>query len=272
MRLTPITIAITLLLGSRVLTYSSEDISWTDKPFRNVDRAFATDFARTVSKGAWMFSIDHRASEALDDEPLQNFLGFDSGNLKIGMGLRYGVEDRIDLGIARYNGTFDAFDVYQFDTRVRMLNEEDAAFDLGFRSGLSWYDETEKSDFSGFFGGFTLGKTLRSRIHLTLGILHHTESTGQGKTEADPDHSTALSGSINILLGERWTLTAEASGSIDGYDAGRTMWAAGPRLITKGHSFAIVVSNSQNISLDGLAAGSDVDSDPLFGFTITRRM
>lgn len=260
------------LTGTRIHAEGEPPLSWQSDDYAAIDRAFSVPYPRTTTKGSFLFSIEHRAFEPVNEDPGQNLLGFDSGNLKIGIGLRYGITDEVDVGVRRFNGTVDLFDVYEFDLRMQVQSEASSMLDFSFQTGGTWFDEPEKSDFFGFYGMMTIGKTLADRTYITAGVLHHTESTGPMKTEADETSSSAALFSANFLVRTGLAIVAEFSLPVNGYDSGYGTWAIGPKLQTWGHSFAIVFSNSQFISYDGLSAGSERSNDPVFGFTITREL
>ena len=63
--------------------------------------------ARTTRRGALIFVLDHRTWKTFTEDPFRNFLGFDNGQLKIGLAARYGIFDCLDVGLQRINGTAD---------------------------------------------------------------------------------------------------------------------------------------------------------------------
>ncbi|MBI2440927.1 MAG: hypothetical protein HYV35_06095 [Lentisphaerae bacterium] len=249
---------------------NAEPFSWDAERYARADRAFSVLYPRTIEKHHVLLSLDHRAFTPVDDHPGRNLLGFDTGNLKIGLGLRYGLLDNLDLAVGRYNGTTDDFDVYEFSLRCQVVNEQKNGFDGAFVLGLSAFDEPEREDFYGTYAELLAGKTFFRRLYPTVGIMHHSESTGIGKTADDDQSSLAVATTLNALLVDRLALVSEWSFPVAGYNAGYPAWVVGLKYSTWGHSFSLVLSNTQNISSDGLVAGSDRLARPIIGFTITR--
>ena len=78
---------------------------WYGKAFPEPVRILALQTARAVRKGGFEFVIDHRSSTAIYDKDSKqpftdmgnNFFGFDSP-IQVGLGLRYGVIDDLDVG------------------------------------------------------------------------------------------------------------------------------------------------------------------------------
>lgn len=254
-------------------TRADEDpLHWDAEHYAPADRAFAVPYPRTVERHRLVFSIDHRAFTPLNEHPAQSLLGFDDGNLKIGLGLRYGVCETLDLSATRFNGTTDSFDTYEFVLRYQIAREQRHGLDGAIVAGFSAFDEPKEEDFYGAYAAAHVGKTVLRRLYPTVGVLHHSDSSGPGKTADDAESSTALVATLNGLVVNRLALVAEGSVPVAGFEVGEPAWAAGPKYSSYGHTFSVVISNTQNISADGLAAGADRLDHPVIGFTITRRL
>lgn len=238
-----------------------------------VERGLVVPAPRTTRKGTLSYLIEHRNRIPVDDEPFDNFLGFDGGGLKVGLGLYYGLTDNADIGLYRLNGTSESFDTYQFTCRIRWLSEKTAAFDSAILAGTSLFTVPDEDDDWGVFLGGLFGKSLTDKIYCSLGLLHHANSTAEGKTANDEEGSSAMLGSFHYRLSDRLFLVGDFSQPFEGYESVSGLWAAGLKYVTHGHSFSFIGSNSQYMGLDGLAAGtSKKDDDVLLGFAITREL
>ena len=104
-----------------------------------------------------------------------------------------------------------------------------------------------------------------------MGGLYHSNSSSLDKTRADQDYSTAVLGTATAHLTPAFAVVVEFSTPVSGYEANTAAWAGGLKWITHGHTFSLIASNTQYISLDGVAAGTAFDDDEVvLGFSITR--
>ena len=265
---------IAMLCVSIITALAPESASaeeWNADEYSNSDRMFSIRYPKTVTYDTFVFSIDHRAFAPVDEDPFENLLGFDSGNMKIGLGLRFGLFEKMDIGLSRFNGTTETFDVYEFSARFQALSDADSFCDLAVVAGAAWFDDTVDSDEFHAIGEVHAGRSFGNRIYLTAGGIFHSGSSGMTRKPTDDAHSVALALSASLHLNPNLAIGGEASVPIDGFDDGEPFWAIGPRFATWGHTFSLVLSNSQGISTDRLSAGAS-GRDPIFGFTITREM
>ena len=249
----------------------SDALVWHSKNQVWIDRAISVPLPRTVPMGHLQYVIEHRNRTPVDQDPFDNFLGFDSGNLKIGLELRYGLLDNLDISIYRQNGTVEDFDTWQYLVRYQPLNEQGQFIDAAILGGVTVFTVQNGEDGSGGFGGLLIGRSITKYIYASVGGLSHSDSTSFAKTLTDEKDSTAVLGSITVHLKPGFALVAETSIPVAGYDAGSVAWAGAAKFITHGHTFSIVAGNTQYTSLDGLAAGTSFpDDDVVLGFSITR--
>ncbi|MDA1086412.1 MAG: DUF5777 family beta-barrel protein [Verrucomicrobia bacterium] len=252
-------------------TGHADALVWNSKNRVWVDRAISVPLPRTLPMGHLQYVIEHRNRTPVDQDPFDNFLGFDSGNLKIGFELRYGLLDNLDISIYRQNGTVEIFDTWQYAMRYQPLNEQDHFIDAAILGGLTVFTVQNGEDASGGFGGLLIGRSFSKYLYASVGGLSHSDSTSFAKTLKDEDESAAVPGSITAHLKPGFALVAETSIPVDGYDAGSVAWAGAAKFITHGHTFSIVAGNTQYTSLDGLAAGTSFpDDEVVLGFSITR--
>jgi hypothetical protein len=199
-------------------------------------------------------------------------LGFDSGNLKIGLGLRYGILDGLDVGLARFNGTTDDIDDYEFDARYQLIRESDSTPDVAVIAGVAWFYGASGTNSYPFFSKVLAGKTISDRAYASAGVAYHAQSRAQGKTAADDDYSVAAVAALEVAMLPSTSLATEWSFPMAGFNAGVPAWSAGAKFRTHGHTFSIALSNTQNISADGIVTGSDRWGNPIIAFTITRKI
>ena len=236
-----------------------------------IERALAIPLPKTLEPGQWLFTIEHRNRESVDKEPVHDFFGFDAGGLKIGLGLRYGVFENMDLGVSRWNGTSERYDTYQFDGRYRLTKETSFGVDSALQAGVSWFTQRNRKDASGPFAGLWLGRSAFDRIYLSAGAVYHTDSSDPLKRVTDRDDTLGILGSLHCRLLDTFYLLGEVSGPLAGYGADRPAWSAGFKWVTLRHTFAVFVANSQTYGMDGLVAGTSADPDARrLGFSVTR--
>lgn len=244
---------------------------WSSDNFARDDRVINLWRGRTTRKGAWVFHVAHRAWENVDEEPLDNYLGLDSGSLKIVLGLRYGLLERLDLGIQRINGTAESFDTYEFDARYQLLDQKTSGINLLIRGGLSWFTQTDEDDASGWFGQMSLDHTFNQRFTLGASAIYHEDSSSDRKSDIDDDESMGAGIMMEFYVTPRFALAAEGVWNISGYGEDEPVLAAALKYRTHRHTFSVVFSNTQYILTDGLPAAAWREIDEMvIGFTITR--
>jgi Membrane bound beta barrel domain (DUF5777) len=249
---------------------------WYGKGFPEPVRVLALPTARTVRKGGFDFVIDHRASQAIYNKDSKhpwadmgnNFLGFD-GSLQVGLGLRYGVIDDLDVGI--YRAGTSATDTYEFDVRYRALSQDVAGIDVGVRGGLSWFSQPSASDAHGFYGQILATRLLLNRVLITAGWLYHSNSTNDRKYNEDRAWSTAGAVGVEARLAAAVALDAEFVSCVAGYCSKKPAFSAGVKYLTSRHTFALVCGNTQYLTADGYLTNTDrAWSKLVIGFNITR--
>lgn len=250
--------------GTDALVWNAKNRVW-------IDRAISVPLPRTIPMGHLQYVIEHRNRTPVDEDTFDNFFGFDGGNLKIGLELRYGLLDNLDISVYRLNGTVEGFDTWQYALRYQPLNEQDHFVDVAILGGVTVFTVQDGEDASGGFGGLLLGRSFTKYLYANVGGLSHSDSSAFAKTLTDEKDSTSVLGSLTAHLKPGFALVAETSIPVDGYDAGSVAWAGAAKFITHGHTFSIVAANTQYTSLDGLAAGTSFpDDEVVLGFSITR--
>lgn len=239
--------------------------------FARIDRTVSQPLARTIRRGAMMFIVDHRTRQAMDKESFRDFLGLDAGGLKVGLGLRYGLLDNLEIGIYRLNGVAEIFDVYDYDLKYALVQQNQHGLNLAFRVGGSWFAQPEQEDASGFIGQLLADRTFFGRLTLGAGVLYHSESSNEEKNDRDDQYSVAIPVQAELRLNSRVALDLETASTVAGYHSRYPAVTAAIKMITQRHTFSIVAGNHRQISADGAAANSPRGfGDMIIGFTITR--
>ncbi|MEZ4272180.1 MAG: DUF5777 family beta-barrel protein [Myxococcota bacterium] len=259
--------------------------TWYSDGFAQIDRTFNAYTARTARAGSFIFTILHRASTAIQDDPFQNYLGFDGGGLKVGLELRYGIVDDagfikgLDVGIFRLNNTLETFDTYQFDARLRFLSQKTHGIDTALRGGVTWFAQPDKGDAAALFGQLLISRIFDDRTMVNIGVAYHGDSSNPQKSDTDTSWSAGLQAGVEVRLLERLAMAAEGTFTIAGYRAksfAGNSWPTftiGPKIITNRHTFSVVLSNTQYITADGVITNTPRGlRNTIFGFNITREL
>lgn len=250
----------------------TDTMTWYSEAYPQFSRGFNLFYARPARVGTWHFVVQHRANTAIDDDPFSNLLGLDGGGLKIGLVVRYGLWDNLDVGVMRLNGTAEPYDTYEFDLRYALLNEKEHFVNLAVRGGLSWFAE-EGNNATGGFGQLLVDRVFFNRLLVGLQFMGHSDSSNQAKSNADDDYSLAAGLALDLRILDNFAWGLEISQAVAGYSADNPVFTTGPKVITNRHTFSILVSNSQDIAADGIITNTARDFDELlFGFQITREI
>lgn len=258
-------------------------VSFWDRDHPVLDRAVNLHLAQVSRPGSLRLIIDHRTNTPFTENVGHDFFGFDTGALKIGLGLRYGLLRDLDVGAYRLNNATLRFDVYEFDAKYHLLKQERLGVDLGLRAGLSWFVQEAAEDAVGYLGQLLANRTFISRLTLGTGFLFHSNSTNDVKTVTDKDWSLATYALADIRILSWLSWNAEAAVSLAGYGShdksdsrGEALtswpsWSSSVRFETHRHTFGIVVGNNPFMSADGVVSNSTRGPDELVvGFAITR--
>lgn len=249
---------------------------WYGKAFPVPVRILALPTARAVRKGGFDFIIDHRSGSAIYDKDSKqpfadmwnNFLGLDNG-IQVGLGLRYGVIDNLDVGM--YRAGSSRTDTYEFDARYQALHQDDMGIDLAARAGVTWFSQPKAEDAHGFYGQLLATRLIANRILVSAGWLYHSNSTNNTKYNQDKKWSTAGAIGVEARLAAPVAIDAEMVSCVAGYCSKNPAFSAGVKYITSRHTFALVCGNTQYITADGYLTDTDRQwSKLVIGFNITR--
>ena len=237
------------------------------------DRIVNVLTAQTVRPGAMTLTVDHRAYKSFwsGEDAWFDYLGLDSGNLKIGIGLRVGLKEYMDVGFYRLSNGRDLFDVYEFDTKMRFLSQDNAFVNASLRVGGTWFVQQNAPDAAGFLGQVNVDRRLFGTLLIGTGFAFHTDSSNDRKYYGDQDPSAAVLGYLEWRPVRRFSLNGEMAAAVAGYKSKYPNFAFSTRFLTHRHSFALVVSNTQYMSADGIVTNSWRGfGHMVFGFQIVR--
>ncbi len=250
----------------------SPDESWAMDHAR-LDRGIHLLTPTPVRPHSSLVIIDHRNSIPVKEDPLDNLFGFDGGNLKIGLGLRVGLRDDLDVGVYRQNGTTETFDTYEFDARWRLFGEEPRPATVALRAGASLFIDTKAQDAVGGFCQLLLSRSLFPRLFVSSALLFHSDSTNPGKLSSDPNDSFGFGGLASFRMSDTIITNIEIVSTLGGYGADHPIYAASLKFVTHRHTFSLVLTNTQHIGADGLVTNSTrAVADTIVGFSITREI
>jgi hypothetical protein len=249
-------------------------------------RILALPVARTVAKESIEFVLDHRSASALYDgngqhpfaDMWHDFGGLDRA-MTVGLGLRYGIIDRLDAGLYRVGGS--QFDTYELDARVAILRQEENQVDVMVRGGLSWFVVPNHADALWPFAQAFVSRLFANRLLVTAGVMYHANSSSSNALASkyytpkyqDEEHKWSLAGAagVELRLAEWVALDAETVSCTAGFCTKKPAFSAGVKFLTFRHTFALVCGNTQYLTADGYITNTDTPwSKLVFGFNLTR--
>lgn len=236
------------------------------------DRAFALFLPRAIEARSFLLTIEHRTGAPAFDSPFRDFLGFDNGGLKIGLGFRWSPMEHLDVGVRRFNNVYEPWDTYEYDVRYQFLRERERFIDAAVVGGLSWFYQDVRPDASGGYVSALAGRSFGDRCYLTTGLILHTSSSYRTKTDTAASASVAVPVSIILSTPSGLSVVAETFWPLPAYyRAGKPSWTAGLKFASYHHTFSFLLSSSPYSSFDGAVTGSDRTDKPVAGFMITRK-
>jgi hypothetical protein len=241
------------------------------------ERVLAMPTARALRQGSWVFILDHRAKQPFhaDGDPwrksLFDFGGLDQG-LTVGLALRYGILEGLDVGIYRVGQQpATRTDTYEFDARYEPLRQEKAGVDLAVRAGATWFAQYNAPDASGFFGQILADRVLFHRLLVGGGVLYHSSSSNGAKYATSTKYSVAAAAFAEVRVAEPVAISAEVVPALAGYHSKYPSYSLGVKYITSRHTFAFALSNTTYLTSDGYITNSPNGlRDTAIGFNLTR--
>ena len=255
-----------------VLEVQPSDMAWSLDSIPQAERAINIPFAQTTRKHALLLIVDHRAFQAaFNKNTWHDFFGLDSGGVRVGLGLRFGILDGLDVGIYRLSNASDAFDTYEIDMKWRFLRADRHYLDVAIRAGLTWFSQRNADDAVGGFGQLLISRMLFKRLTLGTGVLFHSDSSGEMKSQRDTQWSLAIPGAVEIRILPWLAWNVEASVKVAGYGAKWPSFSTAVKFLTPRHAFSLILTNTQHVAADGLVANSNRDyKNLIIGFQIQR--
>lgn len=239
-----------------------------------VDRAVNQLTARPIRAGAIVFIVDHRTRQSFltgKEELWHDYLGLDAGGLKIGLGLRFGILDDLDVGLYRLNGTSEVFDSYELDARYRFLDQENYGLDLAVRAGVTAFVHPGDIYALGYLGQLMLDRIFADELLVGLSVMVHSDSSNDVKSVDDTDWSLGLGVQLEWRFVDWMAWDLEVGANLAGYGADWPAFATSLKILSHRHTFSIVFSNTQYMGADGQVANTWRGFDDLIlGFQITR--
>jgi hypothetical protein len=251
---------------------------WLDpENYPRIERAVNVMNARTTRARALNFLVDHRTFQPFQTNAFHDWVGFDAGYLKIGLALRYGILDNLEVGAQRLSNGSDVYDTYQFDVKYWALHAEQYFVDVAARAGATWYSVLNGPDSGGGFAQLIVSRSLREYLWLASGLYYHSNATNENRVDKNLQrpsgqaYALAIPVALEVRLQTFLAWDAEASFNVAGYHAKYPVLATAFKIISNRHTFALIMSNSQDIAADGLVANTGRSFHYLIvGFTITR--
>ena len=247
--------------------------TWRPENYPIFERVVNIPTALTGRQFETRFIIDHRTFEAFTENPFQEMFGFDSGLLKIGLGVRFSALDSLEFGIYRLNSGSVAFDVYEFDAKFQALRQDEHYLNLAVRAGATWFSQRGREDAAGGFAQLIVDRLLFDRLRIGTGLLFHSDSTDDTKVAQDTDWSIAIPAYVDIRILDWLAWNLEVAVPVAGFRGEWPNFSSSVKFITHRHTFALVLSNNQHMGADGIVAGSGRGfGDLIIGFSITRTL
>lgn len=231
--------------------------------YHSHDRILNVMLPTVTRLGRTQMVILHRARAPVTENPLRDGLGLDTG-LRVGIGLRYGITEGVDVGILRANGLTEPFDIYEFDIRK---SHKHNGTTVGVRAGASTFYVAGATSTAWFVQG-GLQKSLGG-VTLTAMAAFHQNSTGATKTPLDLDHSFGLGAGVEVPVTESMSVAGDVVASLGGYRVVYPGVTVGAKWRSWRHTFALMLTNTDHVTLDGLIANTP-RAAPSLGFNVTR--
>jgi len=249
------------------------DSNYGDPGFPVYERALNVLTARTTPKGDFTAIVTHRTAQRLLENPIHDYFGFDAGSMKIGLGLRYGVRDKLDVGIYRLNNGTEQFDTYEIDGRFQLTEQSRLGLDMALRGGVSVFVQEDRQDASGFFLQGLGNYVYKSKYLFGGGVGFHSDSSNPAKSPQDTNFTTGLLGYAEARLVDWFAVDFELGMKLLGYGAKWPTISTGIKIFTNRHTFAFVMSNTQMMAADGIISNTATNFDDwILGFNITREI
>jgi hypothetical protein len=131
------------------------------------------------------------------------------------------------------------------------------------RAGATWYSEAQRPDSGGGFAQLIVSRSLREYLWLSSGLYYHSNATNENRLDQNLQrpsgqaYALAIPVALEVRLQTFLAWDAEASFNVAGYHAKYPVLSTAFKIISNRHTFALIMSNSQYITADGLVANTD---------------
>lgn len=243
------------------------DIGEDPEDYHSHDRILNAVLADPTRPGRLQFLVLHRAGSPVFEAPLRDGLGMDGG-LRVGLGLRYGLAPGVDIGVLRASGLAEPFDIYEFDMRASVMRGP--GFAVGVRVGATTFYAPESTATSWFVQA-PLQRRLSESVVLVVSPTYHADSTAAVKSAADTDWAFGVEIGAEAAVTETMSVAADVTMGLAGYTQQYPGVAAGLKWRSWRHTFALLVSTTNHVTVDGRLPNTPggLDESSL-GFNVTR--
>lgn len=250
----------------------SDEATATELTLFHSPHAINLETAATHSRRNLEFQVYHRFIPPITSG-YDDFYGID-GTANIRLALAYGVSDRLSVTIARTN----VQDNVDLGLKYRIAEGRLGSHLLGvavvaagaWNTNVSGRDDTDDRNFQYYAQGIVnalLGE--KFALGIVPSYLYNSAPFD------DPYRETFTVGAYaQYYIVRRFSVLAEWTGVVDGYERGDDNWALGFEIQTAGHFFKIISSNSLVMNTAQYLPGADESFDDTdnwhLGFNITR--
>ncbi len=148
---------------------------------------------------------------------------------------------------------------------------------MAVRAGGTWYSAPQGPDSGGAFAQLIVSRSLGQRIWLSSGFYYDSNATNELRPGLGQErrggqaYALAVPAALELRLLTFLAWDAEATFNVAGYHSKYPVVATAFKLISYRHTFALLMSNSPYITVDGLVANtSNGIHNLIVGFTLTR--
>ena len=163
--------------------------------------------------------------------------------------------------------------MYELDLRYRPIKQEQLFVDAAIRAGGTLFWQPGHLPAGGGYAQLVVDREFFDRVLIAGNVMAHSDSSNANKHQSDTNWSVAAGALLEVRLLSFLAWDLEAAVPFAGYKARYPSWSTALKFITNQHTFALIATNTQYISADGIVAGSDRGpAETILGFTIARQI
>ena len=142
------------------------------------------------------------------------------------------------------------------------------------RKKCAWFSQKNANDAAGILGQLLVDRLIAARLIVGGGILFHSKSTNDKKTNDDTARSLAGTVFTECRLTPNLAADAELAAALEGYYSKYPIFSIGLKAFTNHHTFSLLVTNTQYMGADGMVTNTwrGKPSTWIIGFNITREL